>query len=418
MGQTITEKIFSNHSNRLVKADDIVVAKVDFCFGQDGTSLLVINKFKELGEEKIFSSRNFSMVIDHSSPSPNQKISEIHNKMRQFAAIQGAKIHDIGEGVCHQVIAESGNVLPGSLVCGADSHTCTYGALNAFSTGMGSTDIAIILAYGKNWFRVPRTAKIIINGRLPRGCFAKDIILYIIGKLGADFASYKAIEYEGSVLSALDMDGRFTIANMSVEMGAKAGLLPFDEKTKSWLNKRITKKYKPVSQDKDAKYYIVKEFNLSKIEPQVACPHTVDNVKPISEVKGEIINQAFLGTCTNGRLEDLLVASRIIGGKKVHPEVKFIIAPASKAVFLEALRLGIIEVFVKAGAIVISPGCGPCVGTHAGIPADKEVVISTANRNFKGRMGNPEAFIYLASPATVAASAIEGKIADPRKFLA
>jgi len=417
MQQTITEKIFSRHAGKSVKADDIVIANVDFCFGQDGTSLLVIEKFNALGLDKVFSPKHFAMVIDHSSPSPNQKISEIHNRMRRFAQEQKTRIFDIGEGVCHQVIPETGFVLPGNLICGADSHTCTYGALNAFSTGMGSTDIAIALAYGRNWFRVPQTVKIIINGRIPHSVFAKDIILYIIGKLKADYASYKAIEYGGPVLDKLNMDGRFTIANMSVEMGAKAGIMPFDKKTEAWLSKRTQGKFKPVSSDKDARYEKIVEFDISKIEPQLACPHTVDNVKPISEAKGTKIDQAFLGTCTNGRLEDLEIAAKILKGKRIHPQVKFIVAPISKSIFLEAVKKGIIEVFIKAGAVVISPGCGPCVGTHSGIPSDKEVVISTANRNFKGRMGNPNAAIFLASPATVAASAIKGEITDPRKFL-
>ncbi|MGE4357442.1 MAG: 3-isopropylmalate dehydratase large subunit, partial [Candidatus Omnitrophota bacterium] len=359
----------------------------------------------------------FALVIDHSAPSPNQKISEIHNIMRNFCRSKDLLLYDIGEGVCHQVIPESGFVLPGSLVLGADSHTCTYGALNAFASGMGSTDIAITLAYGKNWFLVPETIKFIIEGKIPFGCFAKDIILHIIGKVKADYANYKAIEYTGDVIKKLNMDGRFTIANMSVEMGAKAGIMLFDKKTENWLKGRARRKFTPVFPDPDAKYFQIREFDISKIEPQVACPHQVDNVKPVSELKGVCINQAFLGTCTNGRLEDLEISAKILRNRRVHPEVRFIVAPASKSIFREALRKGLIEIFIEAGAAVISPGCGPCVGTHAGIPSDGEVVISTANRNFKGRMGNPNAEIYLASPATVSASAIEGKITDPRKYL-
>jgi len=417
MGQTISEKIFSQHSGKSVKAGDLVIANVDFSFSQDGTSFLVIEKFRSLGREKPARNNFFAMVIDHSAPSPNQKISEIHNLMRNFCEKNKLLLYDIGEGICHQVIPESGLVLPGSLVCGADSHTCTYGALNAFACGMGSTDIALILAYGKNWFLVPETIKFIIEGKIPLGCLAKDIILYIIGKVKAKYANYKAIEYTGKAINALSMDGRFTIANMSVEMGAKAGIMLFDKKTEDFLKKRIKKRVKPVFPDKDARYFEIREFDISKLEPQVACPHTVDNVKPISEVEGTHIDQAFLGTCTNGRLEDLEFSAKILDNRKVHPEVKFIVACASRNIFLEALKKGIIEIFIKAGAVVISPGCGPCVGTHAGIPADNEVVISTANRNFKGRMGNPNAEIYLASPLTVTASAIEGKITDPRKYL-
>ncbi|MFN7170787.1 MAG: 3-isopropylmalate dehydratase large subunit, partial [Candidatus Omnitrophota bacterium] len=377
MRQTITEKIFSRHSGKSVVSGDIVIAKVDFAFSQDGTSYLVIEKFRSLGKKISLSRNSFAMVIDHSSPSPNQKISEIHNLMRNFCKEKNLILYDIGEGICHQIIPEKGLILPGDLVCGADSHTCTYGALNAFSTGMGSTDIALILSYGKNWFLVPETIKLVIEGKIPFACFAKDIILYIIGEVKADFANYKAIEYSGKVINQLSMDGRFTIANMSQEMGAKAGIMLFDKKTEDFFKPHLRKRLKPVFPDKDAKYFTVREFDVSKLEPQVACPHAVDKVKPISEIEGIKINQAFLGTCTNGRLEDLEVSAKILKNKRVHPEVKFIVAPASRNIYLSALKRGIIEVFIEANAVVISPGCGPCVGTHAGIPADKEVVIST-----------------------------------------
>jgi 3-isopropylmalate/(R)-2-methylmalate dehydratase large subunit len=303
-------------------------------------------------------------------------------------------------------------------VLGADSHTCTYGALNAFASGVGSTYLAITLAGGKNWFKVPETLKIIIEGRLPKGTFAKDLILYIIGDLGANGATYKSIEIYGDCINEMSMDARFTICNMAIECGAKALILEADKKTLEWLKKRKPlRKPNPQKADKDAKYSAVKKYNISKLVPQVAMPHAVDNVTTADKLKDLAIDEAFLGTCTNGRLEDLQIAAKILKGKTISPNVKLIVAPASKEIFLEALNSGIIEILVKAGAAVVTPGCGPCVGTHNGVPANKEVVISTANRNFKGRMGNPNSFIYLASPATVAASAIKGRIADPRDFI-
>jgi 3-isopropylmalate/(R)-2-methylmalate dehydratase large subunit len=339
--------------------------------------------------------------------------------MRDFSGQYKTGLYDIGCGVCHQIIPESGRILPGDLVLGADSHTCTYGALGVFSTGVGSTDLAIALATGKNWFKVPETVKIVVKGKLQRGVSAKDIIIHIIGDIKADGATYKAVEFSGSAIDSLSMDGRFTICNMLVEMGAKAGFMPQDEKTISWIRERAgkNKKIKHIEADKGATYSAELEYDISKLKPQVSCPHNVDNVALAEKLKKVKIDQAFLGTCTNGRLEDLKAAARILKSRKVSPGVKFIIAPSSRDILLEALKLGIIDTFIKAGAVVVAPGCGPCVGTHNGIPADGEVVISTANRNFKGRMGNPNAFIYLASPATVAASAIEGRITDPSKYL-
>lgn len=417
MAQTIAEKILSAHAGRSLKAGDFAICSIDFCFGQDGTSSIIIDRLKELGLNKIFNKQKFCMVIDHNAPSPNLGAALVQKKMREFALGQGAFFYDINCGICHQIIPEKGHILPGSLVLGADSHTCTYGALGALATGVGSTDLAVVLATGKNWFKVPQTIKIILKGKLPKGVFAKDIILYIIGDMTANGATYQALEFSGSAVSSLDMDGRFTICNMAVELGAKCGFMPVDEKTRSWLKKRTAKKYKVYPADKDARYILVKEYDVSKIEPSLAKPHTVDNYATVNEVKGTVINEAFVGTCTNGRLEDLKLAARILRNRKVKKSVKLIIAPASQDIYLQALKSGLLETFIDAQAVVLNPGCGPCVGTHQGVPADGEVVISTANRNFKGRMGNPNAFIYLASPATVCASAIEGKIADPRKYL-
>ncbi|NQT45980.1 MAG: 3-isopropylmalate dehydratase large subunit [Candidatus Omnitrophica bacterium] len=417
MGKTIAEKILSNHAGRSLSAGDIAICKVDFCFSQDGTSGMVIDSFRGLGTKRIHKGIKFCMVIDHSSPSPNIGVSKIHKKMRGFAADANCQIFDIGCGVCHQIVPEAGFAMPGGLILGADSHTCTYGALNAFASGVGSTDVAITLTAGRNWFRVPETVKVIFKGRIPKGVFAKDIILALAGKVGANGCTYKAIEFTGPVIKRLSIDGRFTIANMAVEMGAKCGLMEFDAKTAAWFKRIGKRKVRGVSADKNAKYAKVIEFDVSKLSPKIAKPHTVDNVCDIGRVEGLKIDEAFLGTCTNGRLEDLAIAARILKGRHIARSVKFIVAPASKSIYLEASRKGIIRTFVEAGAVVVVPGCGPCVGTHNGVPANGEVVISTANRNFKGRMGNPDAFIYLGSPATVAASALKGKVADPRRYL-
>lgn len=417
MAKTITEKILSAHAKSDLKSGDFALCDIDFCFGQDGTSSIIIDRIKELGIKKIFDNRKFCMVIDHNAPAPNFGAASVQKKMREFAEEQEVILYDVNCGICHQLVPEMGHVLPGYLVLGADSHTCTYGALGALATGVGSTDLAVSLATGKNWFKVPETLKIVLKGKLSKGVYAKDIILYIIGDLTASGATYQAIEFYGPAVGALDMAGRFTICNMVVELGAKCGFMPVDAKTKSWLVKRTKKRYTIYTADKDAKYADIKEYDVSKIEPSLARPHTVDNYATVRQLKGTPINEAFVGTCTNGRLEDLKIAARVLKNRTVKPGIKLIIAPASRSIYLEALRLGLIQTFIDAGGVVLNPGCGPCVGTHQGVPADGEVVISTANRNFIGRMGNPKAFIYLASPATVCASAIAGEITDPRKYL-
>jgi 3-isopropylmalate/(R)-2-methylmalate dehydratase large subunit len=416
MGQTIAEKILSRHSGKRLRAGDIAICKIDFCFSQDGTSALVIDAFNKLKARRIFKKNGFYMVVDHSAPSPNIGVSAIHKKMRDFAGSKHAGMYDIGEGVCHLVVPENGHITCGDLVLGADSHTCSYGAINVFATGVGSTDLAIAAASGKNWFKVPESVKILISGKPQKGVYSKDIILHIIKTLTARGCTYKSMEFSGPTISNLSIDARFTISNMAVEVGAKTGLMEADKKTLSWVKKHSQKKPVPTNPDKDAKYESVKEFNISGLTPQVAKPHTVDNVSSVTDLKDIKIQQAFIGTCTNGRLEDLEIAASILKKHKVKPGVRLIMAPASRTIFLHAIKKGLIDVFVKAGAAIVSPGCGPCVGTHNGVPADGENVISTANRNFKGRMGNPNAFIYLASPATVAASAVYGKIADPRRL--
>ncbi len=417
MGKTISEKILSSHSGKDAKAGDIVVAELDFMMGQDGTSGIIVDSFQKMGAKKIADPSKFAICIDHSAPSPNIGVSTIHKKIREFAKSKGAILYDVGCGVCHQLLPEQGHVVPGDLVIGADSHTCTYGAINAFSTGVGSTDLAAGIASGKLWFKVPETMKVVFKGKLPKGVYSKDVILNFIGQIRADGATYMALEFYGEVLDKLSVDARFTISNMAIECGAKVGLMQADQKVLDWVKKHSKRKPNPVEADKDAVYKESKEVDVSKLEPQIAKPHTVDNVSPISEVIGTPIHEGFIGTCTNGRVEDLKIAAQVLKGKQINPETRLIIAPASKEVLLEAMQEGIIQTLLEAQAVVVTPGCGPCVGTHNGVPSDGENVISTANRNFKGRMGNPNAFIYLASPATVAASVIEGKIADPRKYL-
>jgi 3-isopropylmalate/(R)-2-methylmalate dehydratase large subunit len=416
-GKTIAEKILSAHSGTDAHAGDIVVADVDFVMGQDGTSPLAIRALEDMGVSEVFDPGKVALVIDHSSPSPIEGVSALHTQMREFGKRTGVKVYDIGCGVCHQLIPENGHVVPGDLMVGCDSHTCTYGALNVFSTGVGSTDGAAAMAAGKLWFKVPETIKVTYTGRLAPGVFSKDLILYLAGQIGADGATYKALEIGGPVIDALSVEARMTMSNMAIEVGAKAGLMKADAKTLAWFAGRGERTPEPVEPDADAVYASELTYDASSIGPQVASPHSVDNVSIIEDVAGTPIAEGFLGTCTNGRLEDLRIAAGILRGRKVHPDVRFIVAPASRRILLDAISAGYIQTLVEAGAALVTPGCGPCVGTHNGVPSDGENVISTANRNFKGRMGNGNAFIYLGSPATVAASVIEGFIADPRPYL-
>lgn len=417
MGKTIAEKILSNRSGQDVKANDIVIANLDFVMGQDGTSPLAIRAFQEMQAKSVFDPKRVAMVIDHSSPSPLAGVSELHHQMRTFADAQKIHFYDIGDGVCHQLVPEQGHIVPGDLVIGADSHTCTYGAINVFSTGVGSTDLAAGLISGKLWFKVPETFKFVLNGKLPPGVLSKDLILYLIGDVTADGATYMAAEYVGEAIDALSVEARFTISNMAIEMGAKCGLMEADQKTIEWVKAHSNKEFEPVKADADAVYAKVKEYDVSNLDPQVAMPHTVDNVTKIGNVSHIPVQQGVIGTCTNGRIEDLRIAAQILKGRKLNKGTRLIVAPASRQVMLQAMRENLLEILVEAGAAVVTPGCGPCVGTHNGVPSDGENVISTANRNFKGRMGNNKAFVYLGSPATVAASMLTGKITDPREFL-
>ncbi len=419
MGKTIAEKILSEKSGRDAYAGDIVIAKVDRIALQDGTAPLAIRQIEKLGfdKSKIKAAEITHFFVDHAAPSPRKELSNDQKFIRSFAEDVGADFNPPGEGIIHQLMVER-YVNPGDLVVGADSHTCTYGALGAFATGMGSTDIAVAIALGKNWFRVPETFRIEVNGELGKGVYPKDLILRVIGELGVDGATYKALEFHGETIDRMDIDGRLTMANMAIECGAKAGLFKSDEVTRRFLAERgRADKFREVKPDEDAEYEKELHFDASDLVPLVAKPHQVDNVAEVDEVEGIEVDQVFVGTCTNGRLSDIEVVARILKGKKVKKGVRLLVGPASREVYLKAIEMGYVQEIVKAGGVVLPPGCGPCVGIHLGILADGEVCLSTQNRNFKGRMGNPNAEIYLASPATAAATAIEGKIADPRKYL-
>ncbi len=415
MGQTIAEKILSEKSGKECYAGDLVVAKIDLIALQDGTAPLAIRRIRELGRE-VKAGKISHFFIDHASPPPRRELANDQKLIRSFAKEIGADMNDVGDGVIHQVMVEK-FVCPGDLAVGADSHTCTYGALGCFATGMGSTDVAISMVLGKNWFRVPETFRVQIDGKMPKGVFAKDIILYIIGELGVDGATYKALEFHGETVKGMDMDSRLTIANMVVECGAKAGLFETDEVTRRFLAEMGRENcFREIKADEDADYEKELYFNAD-IEPMVAKPHNVDNVSPVSEVEGIKVDQVYIGTCTNGRLSDIEIVARILKNNKVHRDVRLLVCPASRRIYIKALELGYLKTIVEAGGVVLPPGCGPCVGIHMGVLADGEVCLSTQNRNFKGRMGNPNAEIYLSSPATAVASAIKGEITDPREFL-
>lgn len=414
MGKTIAEKIIGEHAGKDVSAGELAIVKVDLCLLQDGTGPLAVRELQKLGMEKVSNPEGTVLFIDHSSPSPRAELSNDHVLLRSFAKKTGARLSDVGCGICHQVMAED-YVNPGNILVGSDSHTCTGGALGAFSTGMGSTDVAIAMALGKTWLRVPDSFKIHVTGRFQKGVFPKDLILYIIGMIGADGADYRSLEFCGETIENMGMSGRLTLCNMAIEAGAKAGIVASDDVTLEYLKEHgRADKFRKISADEDAVYERIIEINASELPPIIAFPHTVDNTKSIKEAKGIKIHQVFLGSCTNCRIEDLRIAAEILKGKKVHPDVRLLVTPASKKVFLQASKEGLLDILVEAGAAISSPGCAVCCGIHEGILADEEVCIATSNRNFLGRMGNPKSFVYLASPATVAISAITGEITDPR----
>ncbi|NYT10328.1 MAG: 3-isopropylmalate dehydratase large subunit [Methanosarcinales archaeon] len=409
---TISQKILSRASgyDGMAEPGEIVEAEIDYAMSHDGTSVLAIRSFREMGSEKVWDPDRVVVPYDHIVPANNETAADLQREVRNWAREQNiSHFFDCGTGVCHQVFPEQGFALPGTLLVGADSHSCTYGAFGAFGTGVGATDMAEIYSAGRLWFRVPETIGIKVEGRLAPVVSAKDIALQVIGDLGADGATYKAVEYIGPAIEGLSISGRMTLCNLGVEMGAKAAIVPPDEKTDEWLRGRARQPYTQVFSDPDS-YQQQYDYDIAELEPQVAAPFRVDNVRPVSELAGLKIDQAFIGTCTNGRLEDLEAAAGILKGKKVR--ARTLVIPASREVLLDALKRGIIQTLVEAGAMIGPPGCGPCLGAQMGVLAEGEVCVSTSNRNFPGRMGKG-GLVYLASPATVAASALQGRLAVP-----
>ncbi len=414
---TLTEEIFSHKLGRAVEQGETVVVEVDRIMSHDTTSPLAIQAFRKLTQEsggRVYNPRRSHIVFDHIIPAATIAAATLQRDIRTFAREQDITI--LQEGICHQVMPERGYVVPGSIIVGADSHTCTYGALGAFATGMGSTDIGVAYATGRTWFRVPTTINVNITGTLPFGVYAKDITFEMVRQVGVDGANYRAIEYTGDLVERLSVSERFTFCNMAIEMGGKAGLVAPDAITQEWLRGRTEQEY-PLLAPRSPRYERVFEIDALSLQPLIACPPDVNNVVPVQDVSNVQIDQVFLGTCTNGRLDDLAIAANILRDKRIHPHTRMVVVPASREVYLAAMRLGYLETFVEAGATVENPGCGPCIGRHQGVLAPSERALTTMNRNFTGRMGDPTAEIYLGSPATVAATALTGHITDPREFL-
>ena len=417
----ITEKILAKASGKkTVHPREIVDANVDMVMVHDLTGPLAVEAFKKIGVQKVWDNQKVVVILDHQVPAESVKAAELHKTMRQFAKDQKLRIYDVGRGgICHQVMPEKGHVVPGTVIVGADSHTCTHGAFGAFATGIGSTEAAAVFATGKIWLKVPEAIKVNVTGQFQKYVTPKDLILSIIGRMGVDGAIYKSAEFTGPTIKSMSMAGRMTLCNMAVEMGAKNGIVEPDETTRKFLEGRTSKalpNFESLKSDKDAVYERTMEFDVSNMEPQVACPSSVDNVKPVSEVGNVPIEQAFIGSCTNGRIEDLRLAAQVLKGKRVKDTVRTLVIPASQEVYRQALNEGLMEIFTDAGAMVCGSACGPCLGGHIGLLAAGEVCVSTSNRNVIGRMGSTQASVYLASPATVAASAVTGKITDPRKL--
>jgi len=413
----MAEKIISEHAGREVKPGEIAVTGVDVTALQDGTGPLALQQLEELGLVQAHNPGKTILFIDHAAPSPRKELSNAHMSLRAFATRTGAILSDINEGVCHQRLVES-YVSPGDILIGADSHTCTSGALAAFSTGMGSTDVGIGIATGKTWLKVPETLKVEITGAFGKGVYAKDLVLHLIGEIGADGATYMALEFTGPGAESMTMSERFTLSNMAVEAGAKTGLFASDEATKTWLEEHgRADDYRELQADPDAEYTRVVELDASTLVPTVSAPHTVDNTMTAADAAGTRVHQVYIGTCTNGRIEDLRIAADILLGRERNPGTRLIVTPASRTVYMQAAAEGLLADFAAAGALVTGPGCGACVGVHGGILGDGEVCMATQNRNFQGRLGNVEAFIWLGSPATAAATALAGEIVDPREYL-
>ncbi|MBE2899807.1 3-isopropylmalate dehydratase large subunit [Methanothermobacter thermautotrophicus] len=417
----MTEKILAEAAGlREVTPGEIIEAGVDLAMTHDGTSPPTIRTFRDIasrgGPGRVWDPERIVMVFDHNVPPNTIGAAEFQKVTREFAREQGiVNIFQNAAGICHQVLPEKGFLRPGMVIVGADSHTCTYGAFGAFATGMGATDMAMVFATGRTWFMVPEAMRMEVTGKLRGHVYAKDVILHIIGEIGVDGATYRSVEFTGDTIESMDVAGRMTICNMAVEMGAKNGIMEPNRETLDYLRARTGRDFRVYSSDEDSQYIEDHQFDVSDLEPQVACPDDVDNVCPVHRVQGTHIDEAFLGSCTNGRYEDLKIAAEVIGDRKVHEDVRFIVSPASREIYLRALEDGIIETFIRAGAIVCNPGCGPCLGAHMGVLAPGEVSIATTNRNFRGRMGDPSSSVYLANPAVVAESAIEGVISAPEQ---
>lgn len=412
---TFAQKVLTRASGKEAFPGDIVSAKIDLAMSHENAAL-VLRSFKEIGAKEVWDPEKIVLLFDHRIPANTTKAAEGHQSVRNFVRQDGLpNFYDLREGICHQVLPEKGHVLPGMLIVGTDSHTTTYGAFGAFSTGIGATEMAAVWATGELWMKVPQTLRFHLNGKLEGPVSAKDVILHLIGSMGADGCDYRCTEFVGPVVDDMSVSGRMTMCNMSMEMGAKAGVTFPDDKTQDYLKGRTDTPWQSVVSDADAEVEKEIDFDLQGLSPQVAYPHSVDNVKPVEEMTGIPIDQAVIGSCTNGRTEDLLAAERVLHGRKVADSVRLIVVPASKEVYLWAADSGILSSLVRSGAIVTNPGCGPCLGAHQGLLAAGERCIATTNRNFRGRMGSPDSEVYLASPATVAASAIEGAIADPRE---
>jgi homoaconitate hydratase family protein len=416
MGLTFAEKLLAFRAGKdYVQPGQIVEVTPDVAMSHDNAGL-VIRQFAQIGVKKVWDPSKIVIPLDHRVPAESAKTANAHKSIRAFVKEQGiASFYDIREGVCHQVLVEKGHVLPGMLALGTDSHTTSYGCVGAFGTGIGATEMAAVWATGKIWLRVPESIRVEVSGDLPEMVFPKDFILYLVGRLGAEGANYCSVEFQGPAMANIGIPGRFTICNLSMEMGAKNAVVPVDGVTIEFLDGLRVGRGIAFYPDLDARYAREEVCNVSRLAPQVACPHAVDNVKPVEEIEGTRIDQAVLGSCTNGRIEDLKEAASVMTGRRVHPDVRMLVVPASKSVLLEGIRTGVITKLIEAGAVLVNPGCGPCLGAHEGILADGEVCIASTNRNFKGRMGSPTSEVYLASPATVAASAVTGKITDPRK---
>jgi len=416
MGMTITEKIIAAHSGlKEVHPGQFVYANVDICLGNDITAPIAIDEFEKAGIKNVFDPEKIVLVPDHFTPNKDTKSAQQSKSLRIFAEKHRLKHYfEIGRmGIEHALLPEKGIVAPGDLVIGADSHTCTYGALGAFSTGVGSTDLAACFATGKVWLKVPESIKFVFHGKVKNWTSGKDLILYTIGKIGVDGALYKAMEFTGSAISQLPMDDRFTMCNMAIEAGAKSGIIAPDKNTEEYIKGRVTKKYVMYHGDPKCSYAETYEFNADEISPQIALPSLPENTKPVEEVSGIKIDQVVIGSCTNGRISDLRIAAQILKGKKAYPSIRLIIIPATQDIYKQALQEGLIEIFIDAEAVVSTPTCGPCLGGHMGVLAEGERALSTTNRNFVGRMGHPKSEIYLCSPAVAAASAITGKITPP-----